>query len=65
MSQLLSNGSPEEVFNVSKEAIAVTGPGYFIGSTTELDDSAKHENILLMQHHRWLGNKICKGLIHT
>lgn len=46
MSQLLSGGEPEEVKKVCKETISEAGAGYFIGSTTELDNTAKLENIL-------------------
>jgi hypothetical protein len=48
MSQLLSYGTPEEVYKVSKEAIKTASPGYFIGSTTELDNSSRLENIFAM-----------------
>ena len=48
MSQLLSNGNCEDVRKTCKEAIEVASPGYFLGSTTELDNSAKLDNILTM-----------------
>ena len=48
MSQLLSLGEPDEVKEVCREAIKIAYPGYFIGSTTELDNSAKLENIIAM-----------------
>ncbi len=48
MSQLLSFGTPEEVKEVCRRAINDAYPGYFIGSTTELDNSAKLENIIAM-----------------
>jgi len=53
VSQLLSNGTPEEVREVCKEAIQVGYPGYFIGSTTELDNGAKLENVLAMLEVAW------------
>ena len=48
MSQLLSRGTPDEVREVCREAIRTAYPGYFIGSTTELDNSSKLENVLAM-----------------
>jgi len=48
MSQLLSLGEPEEVREVCIETIKTAYPGYFLGSTTELDNSAKLENIIVM-----------------
>jgi hypothetical protein len=48
MSQLLSYGTPEEVLRVSEEALRSAPRGYFIGSTTEIDNSAKLENVLAM-----------------
>jgi len=48
MSQLLSLGTPEEVKNVCRQAIRDAYPGYFLGSTTELDNSTKLENIIAM-----------------
>lgn len=48
MSQLLSGGEPEEVKRICKETIAEAGAGYFIGSTTELENTAKLENVLAM-----------------
>lgn len=53
VSQLLSNGTPEEVREVCKEAIQVGYPGYFIGSTTELDNGAKLGNVLAMLEVAW------------
>ena len=46
MSQLLSYGKSEEVFEVSKKAIKEAPTGYFIGSTTEIDNTSKLENVL-------------------
>ena len=48
MSQLLSNGSADEVRQVCREAIRDACPGYFIGSTTESDNSCKLDNLLAM-----------------
>jgi len=48
MSQLLSNGTPEEVREVCRQAIEDAYPGYFIGSTTEADNSCTLENLLAM-----------------
>lgn len=46
MSQLLAFKDPEEVKEVVRKAIRDCYPGYFVGSTTELDNSAKLENII-------------------
>ncbi len=48
MSQLLSNGTPDAVREVCRQAIRDARPGYFIGSTTELDNSVRLENVLAM-----------------
>jgi len=48
ISQLMANGRPEEVRTACREAIRVASPGYFIGSTTELDNGSRLENILAM-----------------
>jgi uroporphyrinogen decarboxylase len=48
MSQLLSNGTPEEVRQVCRQAIRDAYPGYLMGSTTESDNSCKLENLLAM-----------------
>ena len=48
MSQLLSNGEPEEVREVCRQAIRDAYPGYFMGSTTEADNSCKPENLVAM-----------------
>lgn len=53
VSQLLSNGTPEEVREVCEEAIKIGYPGYFIGSTTELDNGARLENVLAMVETAW------------
>jgi hypothetical protein len=49
MSQLLSNGTPEEVRQVCQQAVRDAYPGYMMGSTTEADNSCKLENLLVMQ----------------
>jgi len=48
MSQLLSNGTPEQVREVCSQAIHDTYPGFFMGSTTEADNSCNLENLLTM-----------------
>ncbi|MGQ9629243.1 MAG: hypothetical protein ACUVXI_02880 [bacterium] len=48
MSQLLSNGTPEEVREVCRQAILDAYPGFFMGSTTEADNSCKLENLIAM-----------------
>ena len=48
MSQLLSNGTPDEVRDVCRVAIRDASPGYFMGSTTESDNSCKLENLVAM-----------------
>lgn len=48
MSQLLSNGTPEEVREVCRDAIRTAYPGYFIGSTTEADNSSALNNLIAM-----------------
>ena len=48
MSQLLSNGTPDQVRDVCRQAILDAGPGYFMGSTTEADNSCRLENLLAM-----------------
>jgi len=53
ISQLMAVGSPDEVREQCREAIAVASPGYFIGSTTELDNGSKLENILAMIETAW------------
>jgi hypothetical protein len=58
MSQLLSYGTSDEVYRVSKEAIQIASPGYFIGSTTELDNLSRLENILAMLNAAGVFTKI-------
>ena len=48
MSQLLSNGTPNEVREVCQQAIRDAYPGYFMGSTTEADNSCRLENLIAM-----------------
>ena len=48
MSQLLSRGTPEEVRETCRQAIRDAYPGYFMGSTTEADNSCRLENLLAM-----------------
>jgi hypothetical protein len=48
MSQLLSNGTPDEVRQVCEQAVRDAYPGYMMGSTTEADNSCKLENLLVM-----------------
>jgi len=48
MSQLLSNGTPEQVKEVCRRAIQDAYPGFFMGSTTEADNSCKTENLVAM-----------------
>ena len=53
ISQLMANGTPDEVRQACQEAIKVASPGYFIGSTTELDNGSRLENILAMVETAW------------
>ncbi|HGE69587.1 TPA: hypothetical protein ENX78_02050 [Candidatus Poribacteria bacterium] len=53
MSQLLSNGTPDQVREVCKKTISEAPTGYFMGSTTELDNSSRLENILAMIEVSW------------
>ncbi len=48
MSQLMSNGTPEEVRAVCEQAIEDAYPGFLMGSTTESDNSCKLENLTAM-----------------
>jgi uroporphyrinogen decarboxylase len=48
MSQLLSNGTPDEVRENCRQSIQDAYPGYFMGSTTEADNSCKPENLIAM-----------------
>ncbi|MFC1713591.1 hypothetical protein ACFL6S_07985 [Candidatus Poribacteria bacterium] len=53
MSQLLSNGTPDQVREVCRKAIADAPTGYFMGSTTEIDNSSNLENVLAMMEVSW------------
>jgi len=48
ISQLMARSTPDRVRQVCLTAIRVASPGYLIGSTTELDNGSKPENILAM-----------------
>lgn len=48
MSYLLAHGTVEENARICKESINVASPGYFIGSTTEVDNTSRLENLLVM-----------------
>ncbi len=48
MSQLLSNGTPEQVREVCRQAIRDAYPGFLMGSTTEADNSCRAENLIAM-----------------
>jgi len=48
MSQLLSNGTPDEVREVCRKAIRDASPGFLMGSTTEADNSCRAENLIAM-----------------
>jgi len=53
ISQLMANGTPDQVRQACREAIDAAGPGYFIGSTTELDNGSRLENVLAMLETAW------------
>ena len=53
MSQLLSNGTPDEVRTVCRQAVTDAPSGYFMGSTTEIDNSSRLENVLAMIATSW------------
>ncbi|MBD3182785.1 hypothetical protein GF312_10870 [Candidatus Poribacteria bacterium] len=53
MSQLLSHGTTDQVREVCRKAIAEAPTGYFMGSTTEIDNSSKLENVLAMIEVSW------------
>ncbi len=53
MSQLLSHGTPEEVRAVCRQAVIDAPRGYFMGSTTEIDNSSRLENVLAMISMSW------------
>ena len=53
MSQLLSYGTPDQVRDTCRKAIAGAPNGYFMGSTTEIDNSSNLENVLAMMEVAW------------
>jgi len=53
MSQLLSNGTPDQVRKVCRKTIKDAPTGYFMGSTTEIDNSSNLENVLAMMEVSW------------
>ncbi|MBC8235518.1 hypothetical protein H8E77_38715 [bacterium] len=53
MSQLLSIGTPDEVREVCRQTIQAAPTGYFMGSTTEIDNSSRLENVLAMIEVSW------------
>jgi hypothetical protein len=55
MSQLLSRGTPEQVRAVCRQAVADCPRGYFMGSTTEIDNTSQLENVLAMIQVAWGG----------
>jgi len=48
MSQLLSNGTAEQVREACRQAIRDAAPGFLMGSTTEADNSCRAENLVAM-----------------
>lgn len=61
ISQLMAFGTPDQVRRVCQEAISTACPGYFIGSTTELDNGARLENILVMLETAWTSGPVRGG----
>lgn len=53
MSQLLANGTPDQVREVCRRTIAAAPTGYFLGSTTEIDNTSRLENVLAMIEVSW------------
>lgn len=53
MSQLLAFGTPDEVRRVCRETMAAAPRGYFMGSTTEIDNSSRLDNVLAMLETAW------------
>lgn len=53
MSQLLSIGTPDQVREVCRKTINKAPTGYFMGSTTEIDNSSNLENVLAMIEVSW------------
>lgn len=48
ISQLMAHAPVDEVRRVCREAMATAAPGYFIGSTTELDNGSRLDNVLAL-----------------
>jgi hypothetical protein len=53
MSQLLSRGTPDQVRDICRKTIEEAPTGYFMGSTTEIDNSSNLENVLAMIEVAW------------
>lgn len=53
MSQLLARGNPDEVRAVCRKAVVDAPAGYFMGSTTEIDNTSRLENVLTMIEVSW------------
>ena len=53
ISQLMAHATPEEARHACEASIASAAPGYFIGSTTELDNGSRLDNILTMIETAW------------
>ena len=53
MSQLLAHGTPDQVRAVCRQAVADAPSGYCMGSTTEIDNSSRLENVLAMMAVSW------------
>lgn len=49
MSQLLSTAEPDEVREACRQAVRDAYPGYFMGSTTEADNSCRLGKLLAMR----------------
>lgn len=53
MSQLLSHSTPDQVKEVCRKTIESAPSGYFMGSTTEIDNTSRLENVLAMIEVSW------------
>jgi hypothetical protein len=53
MSQLLSFGTPDQVRETCRRTIAAAPRGYFMGSSTEIDNSSRLDNVLAMLESSW------------
>lgn len=53
MSQLLSHGTQDQVREVCRKTVKDAPTGYFMGSTTEIDNSSRLENVLAMMEVSW------------